>query len=121
MLVTENLLGDILSDLGAGLVGGLGSAPSAMSATGTRWSSRVTGLPGHRGPGRRQPIGRDPFRRYALGSPGRLHHDPSPRAAARRIEAAVAAALAAGDAQTADIGGRWSTTEATRAILRRLA
>ena len=29
MLVTENLYGDILSDLGAGLVGGLGIVPGA--------------------------------------------------------------------------------------------
>ncbi len=29
VLVTENMFGDILSDLGAGLVGGMGVAPSA--------------------------------------------------------------------------------------------
>ena len=29
VIVTENLLGDILSDLGAGLMGGMGMAPSA--------------------------------------------------------------------------------------------
>jgi len=29
VLVTENMFGDILSDLGAGLVGGMGTAPSA--------------------------------------------------------------------------------------------
>ena len=29
MLVTENMFGDILSDLGAGLMGGMGMAPSA--------------------------------------------------------------------------------------------
>ena len=29
MLVTENMFGDILSDLGAGLIGGMGMAPSA--------------------------------------------------------------------------------------------
>ena len=42
-------------------------------------------------------------------------------AAARRIESAVALALEAGDARTRDVGGSASTTEATRAILRRLA
>ena len=29
MLVTENMFGDILSDLGAALMGGMGMAPSA--------------------------------------------------------------------------------------------
>ena len=28
MVVTENMFGDILSDLGAGLIGGMGLAPS---------------------------------------------------------------------------------------------
>jgi 3-isopropylmalate dehydrogenase len=49
------------------------------------------------------------------------HDDPAPRAAARRIEAAVDAAIAAGEARTADVGGMATTAEATRAILRALA
>jgi len=48
------------------------------------------------------------------------HDDPAPRAAARRIEAAVQAALEAGEAQTADVGGRSSTRDAARAVLRRV-
>ena len=42
-------------------------------------------------------------------------------AAARRIEAVDSGALAAGEVQTADIGGRASTREATQAILCRIA
>jgi len=40
VIVTENQFGDILSDLGAGLVGGLGLAPRRKSATGMLCSSR---------------------------------------------------------------------------------
>ena len=42
VIVTENMFGDILSDLGAGLIGGMGMAPSADSATSTRSSSPRT-------------------------------------------------------------------------------
>ena len=42
VLVMENMFGDILSDLTAGLIGGMGMAPSATSATSTRYFSRVT-------------------------------------------------------------------------------
>jgi 3-isopropylmalate dehydrogenase len=45
------------------------------------------------------------------------HEDPALREAARRIEAAVAAALASGTAQTADVGGHATTRTATRAIV----
>ena len=48
-----------------------------------------------------------------------IHDDPAPRAAARRIEAAIDSALLAGEAQTADLGGRAATSASARAILRR--
>ena len=43
VMVTENMFGDILSDLSAALVGGMGMAPSATSAT-ERCLSAVTRL-----------------------------------------------------------------------------
>ncbi len=42
VMILPNLFGDIVSDLCAGLVGGLGVAPGAISATGTRCSRRFT-------------------------------------------------------------------------------
>ncbi len=64
VLVTENLYGDILSDLGAGLVGGLGIIPganigdnAAVFRSGARLGAR------HRGQGLREPHGLDPERR----------------------------------------------------------
>ena len=43
VLVTENMFGDILSDLGAALMGGMGMAPRRTSATVRPSSSRATG------------------------------------------------------------------------------
>jgi isocitrate/isopropylmalate dehydrogenase len=45
VLVAENMFGDIVSDLCAGLVGGLGFAPAPTSGTSTRSSSRPTAAP----------------------------------------------------------------------------
>ena len=64
VLVTENMFGDILSDLTAGLIGGMGMAPSADIGDTPR---RVPALPRHRarhhGQGHGQPIGDDPVDR----------------------------------------------------------
>jgi 3-isopropylmalate dehydrogenase len=46
--------------------------------------------------------------------------DVAPRTAARRIDPAVAAALAAGEAQTRDVGGSARTQDAAAAVRRRI-
>jgi len=51
---------------------------------------------------------------------GRAEHDDAPARAARKIESAVALALADGRFRTADIGGRGSTEEVTSAVLAQL-
>ena len=45
VMVTENMFGDILSDLTAGLIGGMGMAPSADIGDGMRCSSPATAPP----------------------------------------------------------------------------
>ncbi len=45
VLVMENLFGDVLSDLCAGLVGGLGLVPGAISALAMRYSKPCTAAP----------------------------------------------------------------------------
>ena len=64
VLVTENMFGDILSDLTAGLVGGMGMAPSADIGD---EHGAVPAVPrlgaGHRGPGQGQSDGDDPVGR----------------------------------------------------------
>ena len=118
VLVTENLLGDILSDLAAGLVGGLGVAPSADLGDRHAVFQPCHGTaPDIAGQGVANPVAAILSGVMLLDHLADRHDDPAPRAAARRIEAAVAAALAAGTARTADVGGRATTVEATRAIL----
>jgi 3-isopropylmalate dehydrogenase len=71
VLVMENMFGDILSDLGGGLVGGMGMASCAERRrprpvpAGPRQRAR------HHGPGQGQPPGGDPERRADAGLLGR--------------------------------------------------
>jgi 3-isopropylmalate dehydrogenase len=122
VLVTENLLGDILSDLAAGLVGGLGVAPSADVGDRHAVFQPCHGTaPDIAGRGLANPLAAILSGVLLLDHLADRHGDPAPSASARRVEAAVAAALAAGEAQTADVGGRATTRDSTRAVLRRIA
>jgi 3-isopropylmalate dehydrogenase len=115
VIVTNNLYGDILSDLGAGLVGGLGVAASANLHPG-----RPGGLfePVHgsapllAGKGVANPVAAvltGALMVEQLGYPG----------AARDLERAVKQALSDG-ARTPDLGGRSTTREVAAAIVARL-
>lgn len=122
VLVTENLLGDILSDLAAGLVGGLGVAPSADVGDHHAVFQPCHGTaPDIAKQGVANPVAAILSGAMLLEYLADRHDDPSPHEAARRIEAAVAAALAAREARTADIGGAATTLAATEAILRALS
>ncbi|MCS6872238.1 MAG: isocitrate/isopropylmalate dehydrogenase family protein [Anaerolineae bacterium] len=114
VIVTENLFGDILSDEAAGLVGGLGVAPSANIGTGkVAYFEPVHGsAPDIAGQGIANPIG-------AILSAAMLLEHVGAAEAARRVERAVELALRDG-VRTRDLGGTASTAEMTDAILRRL-
>lgn len=105
VIVAENLLADILSDLGAELVGGLGVAPSANLHPGrTGLYEPVHGsAPDLAGEGRANPMA------AVLSAALLLQHNGAP-GAARVVEASVDAALAAG-IRTPDVGGALSTRE----------
>src|SRR5205807_1454100 len=97
VLVTENLLGDILSDLAAGLVGGLGVAPSADVGDRHAVFQPCHGTaPDIAGRGVAKPLAAILSGVMLLDHLGERHDDPAPRAAARRIDSAVAAALKEG-------------------------
>lgn len=122
VIVTENLLGDILSDLAAGLVGGLGVAPSADVGDGHAVFQPCHGTaPDLAGRGLANPLAAVLSAVMMLDHLADTHDDPAPREAARRIESAVTAALASGEARTADVGGRASTLDVARSILRRVS
>ncbi|GAC1448387.1 MAG: isocitrate/isopropylmalate dehydrogenase family protein [Isosphaeraceae bacterium] len=121
VLVTENLLGDILSDLGAGIVGGLGVAPSADVGDRHAVFQPCHGTaPDIAGRGVANPLAAILSGVMLLDHLADTQDDGAPRAAARRIESAVRGAVGSGEARTIDLGGTASTREATRAILRRV-
>jgi 3-isopropylmalate dehydrogenase len=111
VIVTENMFGDILSDLGAATVGGLGLAPS-----GDVGSKYGVFQPSH---GSAPDIaGRGVANPHAtiLSAAMMLDWLGDARAAAW-IEKAVAAALRSGEGLTADLGGSRSTRDAGEAVL----
>jgi 3-isopropylmalate dehydrogenase len=111
VIVTNNLYGDILSDLGAGLVGGLGVAASANLHPGRRGGlfEPVHGsAPPLAGKGVANPVA------AVLTGALMVEHLGHPDAA-RDLERAVTQALAAG-ARTPDLGGTSTTREVAAAI-----
>lgn len=105
IIVTGNLLGDILSDLAAEIVGGPGLAPSANVNPGKHglYEPVHGSAPDLVGTGRANPMA-------AVLSAAMLLGDHGAHEAGRRLEAAVDDALAHGPT-TPDIGGSSSTTE----------
>jgi isocitrate dehydrogenase (NAD+) len=110
VLLLPNLYGDILSDLCAGLVGGLGLAAGANLGWEYAVFEPVHGsAPDIAGTGVANPI--------AMIQSGAmlLRHVGEPGAAAR-VEAAVDAVLAEAEVRTPDLGGRSTTDELAEAI-----
>jgi 3-isopropylmalate dehydrogenase len=115
VIVTGNLFGDLLSDLSAQLIGGMGIAPSANlnPDTGKGLFEPVHGsAPRLAGRGIVNPIG-------AILSSGMMLAQFGLTAEAGAIEAAVIAAIRAREC-TRDIGGELSTVEAGDAVVRNL-
>lgn len=114
VIVTNNLLGDVLSDLTAALSGGLGLAPSANVHPGrTSLFEPVHGsAPDLSGRGLANPLG------SILSAALMLRHLGEPEAAAR-VEAAVAGCVASGET-TPDLGGTLTTSDAGSAVCARL-
>jgi isocitrate dehydrogenase (NAD+) len=111
MLLLENLYGDIVSDLCAGLVGGLGLVPGANYGDKGAIFEAVHGTaPDIAGKGVANPIA------LILSSAMMLDY-LGHQNAANKIRAATGAVLRAGRVLTRDVGGKASTEEVTRAIV----
>lgn len=111
VLVMENLFGDILSDLTAGLVGGLGLAPSANIGSGVAVFEAVHGsAPDIAGKGLANPTAL--FLSAVL-----MLRFLNENEAADRVEGAVRAVFARGDVLTGDLGGQAKTEEFVAAVL----
>lgn len=115
VIVTTNLFGDIISDLCAGLVGGLGMAPGANIGTDCAIFEAVHGsAPDIAGKNLANPtsviLAAIQMLRYL-----QMHEK------ANTILAALTDVIATGDRTTRDLGGQSGTDEFTQAILDRLA
>ena len=114
VIVTNNMFGDIATDLGAALQGGLG-----MAASGNIHPGRVSmfepvhgSAPKYAGTGKANPFGAILTAGLMLEHLGRL-------AEAQAVEAAVAVCVREGEA-TADVGGSLTTSAAGDAVCARL-
>jgi 3-isopropylmalate dehydrogenase len=113
VLVTENMFGDILSDLGAGLMGGMGMAPSADIGDEHAVFQPCHGTaPDIMGQGKANPTAMFLSAAMMLEWLGTRRQSPSAMRAARLIEAAVAQAYAEKRLKPFELGG----SDGTRAI-----
>ena len=118
VIVTENMFGDILSDLGAGTVGGLGIAASAELGDHHGLFQGAHGsAPDIAGQDLASPLATILSGALMLRWLGERHADAELEAAATRIEAAVAAVLARGETVPRDLGGQAGCQALTKAVL----
>jgi len=114
VLVTTNLFGDIISDLCAGLVGGLGLAPGANIGADAAIFEAVHGsAPDIAGKGIANPCA------LLLGACQMLGH-LGMEDQASRVRTAIRATMAARDRVTPDLGGSGSTDSFADALIERL-
>jgi len=114
VLVTTNLFGDILSDLVAGLVGGLGMTPGANIGMDAAIFEAVHGsAPDIAGKGIANPTA------LMLAAAMMLEHCNLPELAVR-LRKAISEALNIDNVRTGDLGGRAGTAEFTRALVARI-
>jgi len=114
IICTTNLFGDIISDLCAGLVGGLGLAPGANIGTDVAIFEAVHGsAPDIAGKGVANPCA------LLLGACQMLDHLGQPEQA-MRLRGAIIATLEAKDSLTPDLGGSGNTMGFAKAIATRL-
>jgi len=115
MLLLPNLYGDVMSDLAAGLVGGLGVVPSANIGDDCAMFEAVHGTaPDIAGKGLANPTA------LLMSAILMLDH-LGERASAERIEVALVKTYRDGMYTTKDVGGKANTEQFTNAVLEALA
>jgi len=120
VVVAENMFGDIISDLGAGTVGGMGMAPSGDIGDKHGLFQPAHGsAPTIAGKGIANPIATILSGSMMLEWLGIRHNDNIALNAAKRIEAAVRDVLEKDNILTQDIGGNARTSEIGDAIAER--
>ncbi|WP_137933351.1 isocitrate/isopropylmalate dehydrogenase family protein [Mesorhizobium comanense] len=121
VIVSENMFGDILSDLAAATVGGMGMAPSAEIGEANGFFQAAHGsAPDIAGKGIANPYGTILSAASMLDWLGHRHGDERLNDAAERIRSITESCLAGG-LLSADLKGKSSTREITQAVCERLA
>jgi len=117
VVVTTNQFGDILTDIGAGLVGGLGLAPGLCVGEKQAMAQATHGsAPDIAGRNIANPYAMIMSGQMLLAWLGRKRGEANAKAAADRIQAAVTTVIAQGRQLTRDLGGQASTQEMGDAI-----
>lgn len=114
IMVMENLYGDIVSDLCAGLIGGLGLAPGAnIGERGAVFEAVHGSAPDIAGQGIANPTA-------ILMSAIVMLHYIGEKVAAQKVENAMMAVFAEGKVRTKDLGGTAKTAEFANAIIEKI-
>ena len=122
VIVTENMFGDILSDLAAGLVGGMGFAPSGDIGDRHGMFQPCHGTaPDIAGSGKANPTAMFLSAAMMLDWLGHQHSSERLSGAAILVEDAVRNAFAHGTLRPFEFGGSDGTAAITRAVLSELA
>lgn len=117
VLVTENMFGDILSDLGAGLMGGLGVAPSAdIGLEHAVFQPCHGSAPDIAGQGIANPLAMILSGAMMLEWLGLRRGHPKMAADGVRLRVATEAVISDGKVLTGDLGGSAKTDEAATAV-----
>lgn len=118
VLVMENFLGDIISDLAAALVGGLGLGPSAEIGDDCALFQPSHGsAPPLAGKNVANPLATILSGAMMLEYLGEKHDDAAASTAGAQIDAAVARVLQSGTCKTPDLGGNASTSDMAQAVI----
>jgi 3-isopropylmalate dehydrogenase len=118
VLVTENMFGDILSDLAAGLIGGMGMAPSADVGDQHGLFQPAHGTaPDIAGQGKANPCAMFLSGAMMLDWLADRHQIPQLETGARLIERAIEHVLSQRIAVPMEYGGKAGSAEMTRAVL----
>ena len=121
VLATENMFGDILSDLGAGLMGGLGFAPSAdVGERHAVFQPCHGSAPDIAGQGVANPAAMILSGAMMLDWLAAERDAPDLLKPAERLRAAVAGAIGSGEVRTRDAGGTASTADFADAVMDQL-
>ncbi len=114
VMAAGNLYGDLLSDLGAGLVGGVSATAAVNHGDGVKVYEAVYGAS-------HESVPKNTANPLPLLLPAvEMLRDLGEGVAADRVIAAVEGVLTEGAVRTSDIGGRATTTQFTDAIVARL-